>query len=223
MFSSPQVLNSHCISAHDTRHFAYPYCTEDFNNNDLLFSHVTKHQIQCNICYEFVLTEDELDQHMRKNHKKEMLTKKQNEEREEENRRELEKQRKHDKREKDRKRRRKEAKRKRKKQKMEEEAEDDEEEDDDENDDDDDDDTYTPGGEDSEKDPTAKRNVRQLVKKIKNLLTMYFLAPLEQAFVLMYFYLQQGFYVLSKTNIIDLRLCILRTLWLYHIPQQLEL
>ena len=154
VFSSPQVLNSHCISAHDTRHFACPYCTEDFDNNDLLFSHITKHQIQCYICYEFVLTEYELDQYMRKKHKKEILTMKQNEEREEENRRELEKQRKHDKREKDRKRRRKEAKRKRKKQKLEEEADDDE--DDDDEDDDDDDDTYTPGGEDSEKDPSYR-------------------------------------------------------------------
>ena len=114
VFSSPQILNSHCKSAHDTRHFVCPYCTEDFINNDLLFSHVIKHQIQCYICYEFVLTEVELEQHMKQKHKKE-LTRKQNEEIEEENRRELEKQRKHDKSEKDRKCRRREAKRKRKK------------------------------------------------------------------------------------------------------------
>ena len=65
-------------------------------NNDLLFSHVIKHQIQCSICYEYVLTEDDLNQHMLRKHKKE-LTRKQNEEMEEENRRELEKQRRHDK------------------------------------------------------------------------------------------------------------------------------
>ena len=153
VFSSPQVLNSHCISAHDTRHFACSYCTEDFNSNDLLFSHVTKHQTQCYICYEFVLTEDDLDVHIRKKHKKEMLTMKQNEEREERNRQELEKQKKHDKCEKERKHRRKEVKRKRKKQRLEEEAEDGQDDDDD-KDGDDDDETYTPGGEDSEKDPS---------------------------------------------------------------------
>ena len=79
--------------------------------NDRLFSHVIKHQIQCYICYEYVLTEDDLVQHMMKRHKKE-LTRKQNEEMEEENRRELERQRKHDKREKDQKRRRRDARRK---------------------------------------------------------------------------------------------------------------
>ena len=126
-------------------------------NNDLLFSHVIKHQIQCSICYEYVLTEDDLNQHMLRKHKKE-LTRKQNEEMEEENRREVEKQCRHDKRERDRKRRRREAKKKRKKQRLEEEAEDDEDEDDDDDDDDQDydDSTYTPGGDNSEKDPSYR-------------------------------------------------------------------
>ena len=39
----------------------------------------------------------------------------------------------------------------------------------------------------------------------------------------MFFYLQQGSYVLSKTNTLDLSLCILRTFLLYHILQQVEL
>ena len=156
VFSSPRMLNSHCILAHDTRHFACLYCTEDFPNNDLLFHHTIKHQIKCSICYEFVLTEEDLHQHMLQKHKKE-LTRKQNEEIEEENRREVEKQRRHDKRERDRKRRRREAKKKRKKQRLEEEAEVDEDEDDDDDDDQDyDDSTYTPGGDDSEKDPSYR-------------------------------------------------------------------
>ena len=58
-----------------------------------------------------------------------------------------------DKCEKERKHRRKEVKRKRKKQRLEEEAKDGEDDDDD-KDGDDDDETYTPGGEDSEKDPS---------------------------------------------------------------------
>ena len=153
VFSSPRMLNSHCVLAHDTRHFACLYCTEDFPNNDLLFYHTIKHQIQCSICYEYVLTEDDLNQHMLKKHKKE-LTRKQNEEMEEEKRREVEKQRRHDKRERDRKRRRREAKQKRKKQRLEEEAEDDEDDDDD--DEEYDDSTYTPGGDDSEKDPSYR-------------------------------------------------------------------
>ena len=125
--------------------------------NDLLFSHVIKHQIQCYICYEFVLTEEDLEQHMVKRHKKE-LTRKQNEEIEEENRRELEKQRKHDKHEKDRKCRRRDARRKRKKRRLEEEADDDNDDYDDDDDDDDDydDSTNIPGGDDSEKDPSYR-------------------------------------------------------------------
>ena len=89
----------------------------------------------------------------------------------------MEKQRKHDKRERDRKRRCREAEKKRKKQRLEEEAEEDEDDDNDDDDDQDyDDSTYTPGGDDSEKDPSyrpVKKNVRQLVMRI-NLLTMYF-------------------------------------------------
>ena len=52
--------------------FACLYCTEDFMTNDLLFSHVIKHQIQCSICYEYVLTEADLNQHMLRRHKKEL-------------------------------------------------------------------------------------------------------------------------------------------------------
>ena len=59
MFSSPQVLNRHCVSAHDTRHFGCSYCTDDFSSNDLLFAHMREHQIQCYLCYESVLTEEE--------------------------------------------------------------------------------------------------------------------------------------------------------------------
>ena len=120
---------------------------------------------------------------MKKQHKKEMLTRKQNEAKEAERRLELERKWKQEKREKDKKRRRKEAKRKRKRQRLEEEAEDDEDEDDEEDDDDNDDDTYTPGGEDSEKDPgyQPSKEERQAAREDDwmsqiNLLIMYFVS-----------------------------------------------
>ena len=55
------------------------------------------------------------------------------------------------------------------------------------------------------------KNVRQLVMKIRNLLTMYFSRPSLYRIPFNVLLLQQGFYILSKTNTLDLSLCILRT------------
>ena len=58
VFHSPQLLNKHCISAHDTRHFGCGYCMSDFINNNDLCAHVREHQIECIICHQCFLFED---------------------------------------------------------------------------------------------------------------------------------------------------------------------
>ena len=74
VFSSPQHLNGHCQSAHDTRHFACPHCTEDFASNDFLFAHMRAQSIQCYFCFESVLTEEDLEKHMRQYHKEDIIS-----------------------------------------------------------------------------------------------------------------------------------------------------
>ena len=73
VFNSPQ-LNKHCVSTHDTRHFGCGYCMKDFKNNTEVCAHLREHQIECILCTEMFLTEDDYNLHMSEEHPDNPLT-----------------------------------------------------------------------------------------------------------------------------------------------------
>ena len=74
VFNSPQRLNNHCVSTHDTRHFGCGYCLKDFKNNTEACAHLREHQIECILCTEMFLTEEDYNRHMSEEHPDNPLT-----------------------------------------------------------------------------------------------------------------------------------------------------
>ena len=74
VFNSPLRLNNHCVSTHDTRHFGCTYCMKDFKSNLEACAHLREHQIECFLCTEMFLTEEDYNQHMSEEHQDNPLT-----------------------------------------------------------------------------------------------------------------------------------------------------
>ena len=74
IFCSPNHLNRHCVTTHDTRHYGCCYCLMDFNSNTELCAHVREHQIECIMCTGMFLTEDDINQHMTEEHPDNLMT-----------------------------------------------------------------------------------------------------------------------------------------------------
>ena len=69
----------------------------------------------------------------------------------------------------------------------------------------------------------AKKNVKQLVMRIKFANHVFFSRPSLYRISVNVLLLQQGFYVLSKTNILELKFVHTQNMFLlYHILQQVE-